>query len=77
MKDHMEKTEETKPRPSPAEFMREVRQEVGKVTWPTRREALVSSAMVLIMVFIAAIFFFTVDAVIHNIIRFILGFGGQ
>ena len=59
---------------SPAQFFREVRQEMGKVTWPTRRETLISSGMVLILVFIAAIFFLAVDAVISTVVKFILGF---
>ena len=46
---------------NPAKFIREVRTEVGKVTWPTRKETMVSTAMVLVLAFIAAIFFLLVD----------------
>ena len=52
---------------SPAKFVREVRQEVSKVTWPTRKETTVSTIMVIIMVILAALFFFVVDQ--------LLGFG--
>ena len=46
---------------SPAEFAREVRQEASRVTWPTRKETMVTTAMVFVMVFIAAAFFFLID----------------
>ena len=61
---------------SPAQFVREVRQEVSKVTWPTRKEAVTTSIMVFIMALIAALFFLFADTVISSIIRLILGFGG-
>lgn len=61
---------------SPAEFIRQVRQETSKVTWPTRKDATVSTIMVFIMVFLAAIFFFTVDQILSFIVRLILNLGG-
>ncbi len=61
---------------SPAEFMREVRREVAKVTWPTRKETLVSTAMVFLMVALASIFFLLADQIIAFAIRLILGIGG-
>ena len=60
---------------SPVEFLRQVRQEVGKVTWPTRRETMTMTAMVFIMVFVAAMFFFMVDFLLGHAVRFILTFG--
>lgn len=60
---------------NPAKFIREVRQEVSKVTWPTRKETMVSTAMVLVMVVISALFFWFVDSVISAIVRTILGLG--
>ncbi|KAF0143185.1 MAG: preprotein translocase subunit SecE, partial [Rhodospirillaceae bacterium] len=39
---------------SPGQFIRQVRQEFGKVTWPSRKEAMISTGMVMIMVFLAA-----------------------
>ena len=59
-------------RTSPIEFARQVRQEAAKVTWPTRREALVSTALVLAMAVIAAIFFFGVDVVLSELIKLVL-----
>ena len=59
-----------------AEFVRQVRQEASKVTWPTRKETTVTTGMVFLMVFIAAIFFLLVDLVLSNIVQVILGFGG-
>ncbi len=51
------------------EFIRQVRQETSKVTWPTRKETTVTTIMVFIMVIIAAIFFFVVD----QIFNFLMG----
>jgi preprotein translocase subunit SecE len=63
-------------RTSPGEFIRQVRQETSKVTWPSRRELGLSTVMVFIMVFIAALFFLGVDQIISVAIQFILGLGG-
>lgn len=60
---------------NPAKFIREVRQEIGKVTWPTRKETMVSTTMVLVLALIAAIFFLAVDAFFGNVITWILGLG--
>jgi preprotein translocase subunit SecE len=49
---------------NPFEFVQQVRDEAAKITWPSRREAMVSSVMVLIMVALAAVFFLGVDAVL-------------
>jgi preprotein translocase subunit SecE len=61
---------------SPAQFVREVRQEISKVTWPTRKELTVTTISVLVMSALAALFFFLVDQVIALAIRLILGLGG-
>ena len=61
---------------SPAQFVREVRQELSKVTWPTRRELVVTTASVLVMAIVMALFFFVVDQIIAWIVQAILGFGG-
>ena len=61
---------------NPAKFIREVRTEVGKVSWPTRKETTVSTVMVFIMVVVAALFFLLVDQVIAFGIRLVLGIGG-
>ena len=58
---------------NPAKFIREVRQETSKVTWPTRKETTVSTIMVLIMVTFAAVFFVLVDWIIGGTVRTILG----
>jgi preprotein translocase subunit SecE len=60
---------------NPAEFAREVRREVAKVTWPTRKETGVTTAMVFIMVVVAALFFLLVDQVLAFSVRTILGLG--
>jgi preprotein translocase subunit SecE len=61
---------------SPAQFIREVRQEANKVTWPTRKETGITTAMVFIMVVLAALFFFLVDTIVAKAIQLILGLGG-
>ncbi|MEE8279890.1 MAG: preprotein translocase subunit SecE [Alphaproteobacteria bacterium] len=61
---------------SPLQFIQQVRQEVSKVTWPTRKESTVTTTMVFIMVFMAAAFFFVVDQVLSVLVRLILGLGG-
>ncbi|MQP64011.1 preprotein translocase subunit SecE [Niveispirillum sp. SYP-B3756] len=61
---------------NPAEFLREVRREVAKVTWPTRKETTVSTIMVFVMVILASVFFLGVDQIIGLGIRLILGIGG-
>ncbi len=60
---------------SPGEFVRQVRQEVSRVTWPTRKETTVTTVMVFVMVFFLAIFFFLVDQVLAWGVRFFLGIG--
>lgn len=49
---------------NPVKFLQEVRQEVNKVTWPTRNETLISTVMVLAMVALASIFFLLADQII-------------
>ena len=61
---------------SPGEFIRQVRQETAKVTWPTRKETGVTTVMVFIMVTVCAIFFLLVDQVLSLGVRALLGLGG-
>ncbi len=58
-----------------AEFVQQVRQELSRVTWPTRKETMVTTAMVFVMVFIAAAFFFLVDQVLSYGVRLVFGLG--
>jgi preprotein translocase subunit SecE len=60
---------------SPVKFIEEVRQEVSRVTWPTRKETVVTTAMVFVMVFIAAGFFFVVDQIFSAGVRVVFGLG--
>jgi preprotein translocase subunit SecE len=62
-------------RTSPFEFIQQVRTEVAKVTWPTRRETMVTTAMVLAMSIAVALFFLAADWVLSNVVTLILGFG--
>ena len=60
---------------NPFAFIQEVRNEAAKVTWPSRRETLITTGMVLVMVVLAAAFFVVVDQAIHYGISFIYAFG--
>jgi len=60
---------------NPGQFVREVRQEVSKVTWPSRKETTITTGMVLLMVVLAALFFFLIDQVLAFGVRQILGLG--
>lgn len=61
---------------SPGEFIQQVRQEVAKVTWPSRKETMVTTGMVFLMVVLIALFFFFVDQILSFGVKQILGFGG-
>jgi preprotein translocase subunit SecE len=63
--------EEQTKKTNPLEFLREVREETQKVTWPTRRELVVSTIMVLIMVTLASLFFTAADAVIKVVTEYV------
>jgi preprotein translocase subunit SecE len=58
---------------SPFKFLQEVRTETAKVTWPTRRETVITTIMVFIMVAVSSIFFFVADQIIRVLVTFILG----
>lgn len=60
---------------NPFTFLQQVRQEVSKVTWPTRRETLVTTIMVFIMIILAAFFFLAVDQILSLVIGALLNFG--
>lgn len=58
---------------SPFKFMQEVRTETSKVTWPTRRETVVTTIMVFVVVAFASLFFFFADMIIRFAITLLLG----
>ncbi len=58
---------------NPAKFVREVRQEMKRVTWPTRKETMLSTSMVLIVVTVASILFLTVDVLAGSAVQWIIG----
>ena len=62
-------------KPNALQFIQQVRQETSKVTWPTRKETLISTGMVFVMVILAALFFFAVDQVLSAGVRLIFGLG--
>ena len=58
---------------NPFTFLQQVRAETAKVTWPSRRETMISTVMVVVFAFIAAIFFFAADQIIRYLVTFLLG----
>ena len=62
-------------RTSPIEFLKQVRSETKKITWPTRQETVQGTIAVFVMVVVASLFLFVADQIISVVIRFILGLG--
>ncbi len=62
---------------NPTRFLHEVRQEVVKVTWPTRKETLLTTGMVFLLVVVASLFFFMVDTTLAFAVKALFGVGGK
>jgi preprotein translocase subunit SecE len=60
---------------NPFEFIQQVRAEGAKVVWPTRRETMITTGLVLLMVVLASLFFVAVDEILHFLVGFALGIG--
>jgi preprotein translocase subunit SecE len=60
---------------NPFQFLQEVRSETSKVTWPTRKEVMVTTAMVFVLAIVAAIFFTIADQIIRFMLTTVLGVG--
>ena len=60
---------------NPFEFIQQVRSEAAKVVWPTRRETLITTGMVLLMVAFASLFFLVVDETLRIIVGMAIGIG--
>lgn len=73
----MANTKPAKDKVGPVKYVGQVRQEARKVVWPTSRETITTTILVMIMVIIMGIFFFIVDWALANIIQLVLGFGGS
>ena len=59
---------------SPVDFVQQVREEARKITWPSRKEVMISTVMVMIMVAMASVFFLVVDAILKwGIDKLLLG----
>jgi preprotein translocase subunit SecE len=61
---------------NPFQFIQQVRSEVSKITWPTRREVLLTTIMVFVMSAIAALIFALVDLIIRSGIQSVLNIFG-
>ncbi len=62
-------------KPNPVEFLQEVQNEGKKVSWPTRKETMITTAMVFVLVVVASIFFLLADRVIRWSVGLVLGLG--
>lgn len=60
---------------NPAQFIQQVRAETAKVTWPTRKETITTTIMVLIMATLTAIFFLIVDKILDWFIKLVVAIG--
>jgi preprotein translocase subunit SecE len=60
---------------NPFEFIQQVRSEASKVIWPTRRETLITTGMVLLMVVFASLFFVSIDGALRYTVGLVLGIG--
>lgn len=58
---------------SPIEFFRQVQAEAKKISWPTSRETMVTTFMVMVMTALLGIFFFGIDSLFGWIVKFLLG----
>ena len=58
---------------SPFKFLQDVRSETQKVTWPSRRETMITTIMVFVMVALTSIFFFFSDQIIRLVVTLVLG----
>ena len=57
---------------NPIKFLQQTRQEISKVTWPTRNEVLVSTIMVIVLVLAASLFFLLADQLISWLVGLML-----
>lgn len=70
------KTKDEKSSVGPIQYLGQVRQEARKVVWPTWRETLTTTMLVMVMVVLMGVFFFFVDWALATIVKLVLGIGG-
>ena len=61
-----------KKKTNPAQFVRQVRQEMQKVTWPEKRDTFISSAIVIVLVILFSLFFLVTDQIWSKGLRWII-----
>ena len=57
---------------NPFKYVQQVRNEVSKIVWPTRKETMTTTIMVFIMSALIALFFFIIDTITSNVLDIIL-----
>ncbi|MBV8060354.1 MAG: preprotein translocase subunit SecE [Alphaproteobacteria bacterium] len=73
MADEQNKAEKAERKTSFADFVRETRQEIAKVTWPSQKETLMTTVAIVVMAVAAGVFFLAVDSVLGAVVSRILG----
>ncbi|MBN2906790.1 MAG: preprotein translocase subunit SecE [Rhodobacteraceae bacterium] len=61
---------------NPLQFIQQTRSEISKVSWPSRREVMLTTVMVFIMAALTAVFFSLVDLIIRSGLTLLLGYFG-
>jgi len=56
-----------------ADFVRETRREIAKVTWPSRKEVGMTTTLIVVFAVIAGVFFLCVDSILGRVVSYILG----
>jgi len=62
---------------NPAQFVRQVRQELSKVTWPEKKDTFISSAVVIVLIILFSLFFLLTDQIWSFVIKKIIQFGAN
>ncbi len=66
-------TTNDKPKSGIADFVRDTRREIAKVTWPTRREVGMTTTLIVVFAIVTGVFFLAVDSLLGRIVSFVLG----
>ena len=68
-----EASEESVAKTSPIEFFNQVKAEARKIAWPTTRETMITTMMVMAMAALLGVFFFSIDSLFGWTVKFLLG----
>ena len=66
-----------KKKTNPAQFVRQIRQELSKVTWPDKKDTFLSSVIVIVLIMVFSIFFLLTDQLWSFVIKKIIQIGAN